>query len=112
MSPADLEAVEPGYKPRPAKPKEKTDTPAPTSEPEKPQAALPRYMTRREAAKYANEVLGVPVKESTIAKKAMKGAGPKPDRFYGKVELYTPKTIENWVMEELCAARPTKLNAA
>jgi hypothetical protein len=72
----------------------------------------PRYMTRREAAKYASEVLGVPVRASTIAKKAMKGAGPKPDSFYGRVELFTPETIESWVLSELCADRPTKLDAA
>jgi hypothetical protein len=72
----------------------------------------PRYMTRREAAKYANEVLGVPVRASTIAKKAMRGAGPKPDSFYGKVELFTPETIESWVLNDLCAGRPAKLDAA
>jgi hypothetical protein len=73
---------------------------------------LPRYMTRREAAKYANDVLGVPVRPSTIAKKAMVGAGPKPDSFYGKVELFTPETIESWVLNHLCAGKPAKLNAA
>jgi hypothetical protein len=71
-----------------------------------------RYMTRREATKYANEVLGVPVRASTLAKKAMKGAGPKPDSFYGKVELFTPETIEDWVLNELCADKPSKLDAA
>lgn len=73
---------------------------------------LPRYLTRREAIKFINETLGVPVRGSTIAKKAMKGAGPKPDGFYGRAELYTPETIENWVLHELCGNKPAKLDAA
>lgn len=72
----------------------------------------PRYMTRREAARYAKEVLGVPVTVSTIAKKAMNGSGPKPNSFYGKTELFTAQTIESWVLNDLCAGKPSKLNAA
>jgi hypothetical protein len=112
-----VEAAEPRQMPRLNKPNEKSaDTPsappAPSTPPEPPQVAQPVYMTRRQAVQHVREKLGVPVKESTIAKKAMRGAGPKPDRFYGKVELFTPETIEKWVLSELCASKPMKLNAS
>jgi hypothetical protein len=113
--PTDLiEATKPRQKPRINKLNEKAaDTPpAPSAPPEAPQAAQPRYLTRREAVRHVRTTLGVPLKESTIAKKAMRGTGPKPDSFYGKVELFTAKTIEEWVLGELCAPKPTKLDAS
>jgi|SRR6266566_9247025 hypothetical protein len=100
--PADLEVIERHNKQHKEKPVESPE----------PSKALPRYLTRRDATKYVNEVLGIPLKESTIAKKAMRGTGPKPDSFYGKVELFTPQTIENWALNDLCANKPHKLNAA
>jgi hypothetical protein len=108
-----VEATEPRQKPRLNKPNEKAaDTrPALSAPPEPPQATQPRYMTRRQAVKHVQEKLGVPVKESTFAKKAMRGTGPKPDSYYGKVELFTVETIEEWVLRELCASKPMKLNA-
>jgi hypothetical protein len=71
----------------------------------------PRYLTRRGAVAHVRNVLGIPIRESTIAKKSMNGTGPPPDKFYGKVELFFPETIERWALSELCGDKPFKLGA-
>ena len=74
-------------------------------------AENPRYLTRRGAVEHVRSVLGIPIRESTIAKKSMNGTGPRPDKLYGKVELFFPETIERWALSELCGDRPFKLGA-
>jgi hypothetical protein len=69
-------------------------------------------MTRKAAVEHVNEKLGIPLKLSTYNKKAMRGETPPPDGYYGRVELYDPKRIEDWALETLCTAKPAKLNAA
>jgi hypothetical protein len=93
------------------------DTPRPklkpAEAPPKPQPAARKYLTRRGAVEHVRNVLGIPIRESTIAKKSMKRnrTGPTPDAFYGKVELFFPETIERWALSELCGDRPFKLGA-
>ena len=66
-------------------------------------------LTRRDAVKFVNDELGIPLKESTFAKKAMNGETPKPASFYGKTELHSKKTIRDWALAELCTDKPQKL---
>jgi hypothetical protein len=54
-------------------------------------------ITRVQLATLANEVLGVPVKVSTIEKAAHRGTGPKPAARYGKAFLYDPDEGLAWV---------------
>lgn len=70
------------------------------------------FLTRRTGVKFVNEKLGVPLTKSTFDKRAMKGQTPRPDKFYGKTELYRPKTLEDWALAELCSNKPKKLGAA
>lgn len=88
---------------RPAESMEKS------SMPELPEDALP-LLTRKDAIKFINDELGIPVAESTLDKKAMKGEGPTPAAYYGKRELYSAKTIKDWALG-LCSDEPAKLGA-
>lgn len=69
-------------------------------------------LTRKDAVKFVNDELGIPLKASTLAKKAMRGEGPRPASYYGKVELHTRKSIRDWALTNLCSDKPAKLGAA
>jgi hypothetical protein len=104
--PLDVEAGEKPH-PKPGSTPKKNPTDAPVAQP--CAAAKPRYLTRRQAVAYANETLGVPMKAGTYAKKAMKGRGMKPDLYYGRIELFTPETVERYVFGELTGSEPFNL---
>ena len=69
-------------------------------------------LTRKDAVKFVNDELGIPLKESSFAKKAMRGETPRPASFYGRVELHTKKSIRDWALGSLCTDKPAKLGAA
>ena len=75
-----------------------------------PEESFP-LLTRKGAVEFCNAELGIPVTESTLDKKAMRGEGPKPAAFYGKRELYSQKEIREWALQ-LCTDEPTLLGAA
>jgi hypothetical protein len=66
-------------------------------------------LTRRALVEHINGKLGIPLKKSSFDKLAMKGETPRPDGYYGKVELYRPETGEKWALEKLISARPATL---
>jgi hypothetical protein len=68
-------------------------------------------LTRRDAVRFVNDELGIPLKHSTWAKKAMRGEAPPPASYYGKVELHTRKAVREWALS-LCTDKPAKLNTA
>ncbi len=78
--------------------------------PELPSDNLP-LLTRNDAVAFVNAELGIPLKASTFAKKAMRGEGPRPVSYYGRRELYTAKDIKDWALT-LCTDEPAKLGAA
>jgi hypothetical protein len=79
--------------------------------PELPEDDRP-LLTRKAAVEHINRKLGIPLKLSSFAKKAMRRETPKPDGYYGKTELYKPARIERWALETLFTDKPAKLNAA
>jgi hypothetical protein len=70
------------------------------------------FLTRKDGVKHIRAKLGIPVTNSTFAKKAMRRKTPRPDGYYGRMELYRPKTLEDWALSELCSDKPAKLGAA
>jgi hypothetical protein len=78
---------------------------------ERPEDDRP-LMTRKAAVEHINKKLGIPLKLSSFAKKAMRGETLTPDGYYGKTELYKPARVESWALDTLCTAKPAKLNAA
>jgi hypothetical protein len=70
------------------------------------------FLTRKSGIQHIRTKLGIPVTNSTFAKKAMKRETPPPDSYYGRTELYRPKTLERWALAELCSQKPKKLGAA
>jgi hypothetical protein len=61
------------------------------------------YLTRKELPKYIEEEFGVPVSPSALEKLRI-----KPDRYYGRRGLYTPKTAAI-IAKELISDRPVNL---
>jgi hypothetical protein len=70
------------------------------------------FLTRKNGINHIRAKLGIPVTNSTFAKKAMKRETPPPDGYYGRTELYRPTTLERWALAELCSDKPKKLGAA
>jgi hypothetical protein len=68
-------------------------------------------LTRKDAVKFIQDELGIPVKKSTFDKKRMYGEGPKPAGYYGRTELFTRPDVMEWALR-LFSDKPTKLNAA
>ena len=66
-------------------------------------------VTRKGLVKHINEATGVPLTKSSFDKLAMLGQTPKPDAYYGKVELYKPSRGEAWARERLCSRVPVNL---
>lgn len=69
-------------------------------------------LTRKDAVRYVNNELGIPLTESTLEKKAMRGEGPRPASFYGRVALYSRATLRDWALTNLCSDKPANLGAA
>ncbi len=67
-----------------------------------------KFITRSNAPAYIREKFGVPVSKSTFNKNRMFGK-PKPDAYYGGKELFLPKTLDAFTLEELVSDKPTKL---
>ena len=78
--------------------------------PELPKDAFP-LLTRRDAVEFVRNELGIPLTESTLDKKRMKGEGPEPDSYWGKRELFTPKNIRTCALG-LLTDEPADLGAA
>jgi hypothetical protein len=67
-----------------------------------------RYLTRKRLPDYIREKHGIPVPLSSLNKLAAAGR-LKPDKFYGKTELYTPATADRLVKTELLSDRRVNL---
>ena len=68
-------------------------------------------LTRKDAVKFVNDELGIPLKEFELCQEGMRGETPRPASFYGRVELHTRKSIREWALGSLCTDRPAKLGA-
>jgi hypothetical protein len=64
----------------------------------------PRYRTRREAAKYLTEELGLPITWTTLQKLACTGGGP-PYRIFGNRALYTDEDLDAWAEARMSPLR-------
>ena len=62
--------------------------------------ASPRYLRRKPAAEYLNDVWGIPTKPSTLAKKAVVGGGPS---FHsaGRIPLYSRDELDRYAQAKL-----------
>src|SRR3954462_7461892 len=62
--------------------------------------ASPRYLRRKQAAQYLNDVWGIPTARSTLAKKAVVGGGPA---FHsaGRIPLYSPEELDRYAKAKL-----------
>jgi hypothetical protein len=60
----------------------------------------PKYLRRREAARYLNDDWGIPTAASTLAKKAVTGGGPI---FHsaGRIPLYGVEELDRYAKEKL-----------
>jgi len=65
-------------------------------------------LTRRGAVEHIKNTRGIPLTLAAVNKFAMQGRGPKPDRYYGRRELFKPKTVDEWA-ETLLSDGPKKL---
>jgi hypothetical protein len=63
-----------------------------------------QYLTRKELPDHIKEQHGIPVSKSAIEKLGWQGK-LKPDRWYGKMALYTPQTAAKLAKELLSADR-------
>ena len=59
-----------------------------------------RFLRRKAASKYLHEVHGVDRAPSTLAKDAVIGGGPVFQRL-GRVPVYTPVNLDEWVASKL-----------
>jgi hypothetical protein len=59
----------------------------------------PEYLRREQAAEYLQKRIGAYTVE-TLAKLACVGGGPKFRRF-GRIPLYTPADLEEWIASRL-----------
>ena len=66
-------------------------------------------MTRRKAVEFINTVTGIPIKKSSFDKLAAKGETPMPAGFFGRVELYRPREVEDWARKRLISSKPTNV---
>jgi hypothetical protein len=58
-----------------------------------------KYRTRREAIEYVRTEFGVPLTKSHLDKDRMTNGDPKPDAFYGRVELFTEPTLKKYALK-------------
>jgi hypothetical protein len=67
------------------------------------------FMTRRQSVAYLQGRRGIPISFSYFCKLRAQDKGPSPDAYYGKYELFTAPTLDQWADEGL---RPGKTKAA
>jgi hypothetical protein len=62
--------------------------------------AFPKYLRRRQAARYLNDEWGLPTAASTLAKKAVVGGGPA---FHsaGRIPLYAIEELDRYAKAKL-----------
>jgi hypothetical protein len=66
-------------------------------------------MTRRQVVEHVKTSTGIPLKLSSFTKLCAKGDAPEPASFYGRVELYDPRAVEEWARRRLMSAKPVHL---
>jgi len=59
-----------------------------------------KFLTRRQAATYLTDTMGLPVAERTLSKLSTLGGGPKYRKFGNRV-LYTPTDLTTWAQSKL-----------
>jgi hypothetical protein len=59
-------------------------------------ANRPRYLTRRQAVRFINDELSLPLGDSTFTKDCANGRGPIPAKQFGTRHLYTPDELTRW----------------
>ncbi len=70
-------------------------------------ADRPRYLTRRQAVRFINDELSLPLGESTFTKDCANGRGPIPAKQFGTRLLYTAEELTRWA-EARCRPVPDK----
>jgi hypothetical protein len=65
-----------------------------------PSANAPRFLRRKEAAKYVAEVWKYPLSPNTLAKLCCTGGGP-PYVKLGRYPMYSPDGIDEWMRGKL-----------
>lgn len=68
----------------------------------------PRYLTRQQLVEFAKRELSIPLSKSKLDKDRMALNDPRPDKFYGRKELFTEETAKRYVLN-LVTDKPTKL---
>jgi hypothetical protein len=63
-----------------------------------------KYLTRKQAADFLTEELGLPITHKTLTKVASVGGGPQ-YQLFGKYAVYTPSNLTTWAMAKLSAVR-------
>jgi hypothetical protein len=73
--------------------------------------AFPKYLRRRQAARYLNDEWGLPTAASTLAKKAVVGGGPA---FHsaGRIPLYAIEELDRYAKAKLGNPRRSTSDAA
>jgi hypothetical protein len=69
------------------------------------------YLTRKQAADFLTEELGLPVTHKTLTKWASVGGGPD-YQIFGKYAVYTPDNLITWATAKLSAVRGSTSEAA
>jgi hypothetical protein len=72
---------------------------------------MSRYLTRREAAKFFSDQLGLPVSHNTLTKWATTGGGPE-YRLFGNRAVYDEAALRAWAEEKLSTPRTSTSAAA
>jgi hypothetical protein len=72
---------------------------------------MSKRMTRREAAKYCTEKLGLPITPGTLMRMASTGDGP-PYSMWGNKAIYEEPELERWAESRLSARRRSTSEAA
>ena len=60
-----------------------------------------KYFTRKEAAEYLSNTLGLPTSPKTLAKLATIRGGPEYQRFGNRRVVYTLTSITKWAQSKL-----------
>jgi hypothetical protein len=73
--------------------------------------ASPKYLRRKQAARYLNDDWGVPTAASTLAKKAVVGGGPA---FHsaGRIPLYSVEELDRYAKAKLGKPRKSTSDIA
>lgn len=70
--------------------------------------AWPRRMRREQAARYLQEVHGIPLEPRTLANRNASGLGPKPE-YFGTIPYYRPEVLDQFAVTCFTPESPVTL---